>query len=251
MKSHEIEYRIIGNDVQIIEIVLNPNQTIISEPDKMLYVEQGIEFDVKYGDGSEEVKGFWDTLLSAGKKLLMGENLFYTHFTNKTNENRMIAFSAPYAGRVIPIHLGSSKNNIIFCEKSAFLCASYGTQLSIQTAKRSNPKFFGPNGFVLQKNQGNDWIFVHANGTVIEKELNNQSIQVDPRSLVALESTIHFHLQPVYLGNHGLFYENNAFIAHLNGTGKIWLQSTPLNKLSPYISQCIKIYQEQETKDSK
>lgn len=163
----------------------------------------------------------------------------------------MIAFSAPYAGRVIPIHLGSSRNNVIFCEKSAFLCASYGTQLSIQIAERNHPKFFGPNGFVLQKNQGNDWVFVHANGTIIEKKLSNQSIQVDPRCLVAIEATVHFQLEPVYFSHRGLYHEDNAFIAHLNGTGKVWLQSTPMNKLSPYIAQCVKIYQEQEPKNPK
>ncbi len=170
MRSDEVDYEIIGDDLQIVEIELDPTETIIAEAGSMNYMEEDISFEAKMGDGSNPGAGIMDSLLNVGKRVLTGESLFITHFTNKGSQKRKVAFAAPYPGKIIPIDLNQIGGRFI-CQKDAFLCAAYGTKLSITLNKRIGAGFFGGEGFILQKLEGDGLAFVQAGGTIIKKEL--------------------------------------------------------------------------------
>jgi uncharacterized protein (TIGR00266 family) len=229
--SHEIDYQIKGESIQIVEIELDPMETVIAEAGAMLYMEDGITFESKMGDGSNPSQGLFDKLLSAGSRVLTGESLFMTHFTNRGNKKAKAAFSAPYPGTVIPVDLSQSPRNELIVQKDGFLCAAFGTKVSITFNKKLGAGLLGGEGFILQKLQGDGRAFVHAGGTVIERTLNNESLRVDTGCVVAFESQIDFDVQAAGGLRSMIFGGEGMFLATLRGTGKIWLQSMPIRKL--------------------
>ena len=231
MYSHEIDYKIIGEDIQIVEIELDPNETVIAEAGSMLYMEEGIQFETKMGDGSEPNQGFFGKLLQAGTRVITGESLFMTHFTNRGVGKRKVAFAAPYPGTVMPINLASMSGNTLIAQKDAFLCAALGTKLSIQFNQRLGSGFFGGEGFILEKLQGDGMAFIHAGGVVIERTLNNEMLRVDTGCVVAFEPSINFDVQRAGGLRSMVFGGEGLFLATLRGSGKVWIQSMPISKL--------------------
>lgn len=230
-RSHEIDYQIKGESIQIVEVELDPMETVIAEAGAMLYMEDGIVFEAKMGDGSNPKQGLFDKLLSAGTRILTGESLFMTHFTNQGNRKAKVAFSAPYPGTVIPIDLKLCPNNELTVQKDGFLCAALGTKVSITFNKRIGSGLVGGEGFILQRLQGDGKAFVHAGGTVIERTLNNEMLRIDTGCVVAFESHLDFDVQSAGGLRSMIFGGEGIFLATLRGTGKVWLQSMPIRKL--------------------
>jgi uncharacterized protein (TIGR00266 family) len=229
--SHVIDYQIKGESIQIVEVELDPMETVIAEAGAMLYMEDGILFETKMGDGSNPNQGLFDKLLSAGSRLLTGESLFMTHFTNRGNRKAKVAFSAPYPGTVIPMDLSSFRGNELIVQKDGFLCAAFGTKLSIVFNRKIGSGLVGGEGFILQKLQGDGKAFVHAGGTVIEKTLNNETLRVDTGCVVAFESQVDFDVETTGSLKSMVFGGEGIFLATLRGSGKVWLQSMPIRKL--------------------
>ncbi|MEJ1236779.1 TIGR00266 family protein [Chryseolinea sp. T2] len=230
-RSHEIDYQIKGESIQIVEVELDPQETVIAEAGAMLFMEDGIQFETKMGDGSNPNQGLFDKLLSAGSRMLTGESLFMTHFTNRGSRKAKAGFSAPYPGTVIPIQLSELPGNEIIVQKDGFLCAAYGTKLSIAFNRKLGSGLVGGEGFILQKLQGDGKVFVHAGGTVIERTLNNETLRVDTGCVVAFESQIDFDVQMAGGLRSMVFGGEGIFLATLRGTGRVWLQSMPIRKL--------------------
>ncbi len=235
MQSHEVDYKIIGHDVQLVEIELDPQEVVIAEAGAMLYMEDGIDFTTRMGDGSNPSAGLFDKLLAAGSRVIAGESLFLTHFTNRGWGKKHVAFSAPYPGTIIPLDLRQFGGTIIV-QKDAFLCAAYGTKLSIIFNKRLGAGFFGGEGFILQQLQGDGKVFVHAGGTVIERQLNNELLRVDTGCIVGFETSIDYDIQQAGGLRSMVFGGEGLFLATLRGTGKVWLQSMPIRKLIAQLS---------------
>jgi uncharacterized protein (TIGR00266 family) len=229
--SHVIDYQIKGESIQIVEVELDPLETVIAEAGAMLFMEEGILFETKMGDGSNPNAGLFDKLLSAGSRLLTGESLFMTHFTNRGNKKAKVGFSAPYPGTVIPIDLAKSPGRELVVQKDGFLCAAFGTKLSIVFNRKIGSGLVGGEGFILQKLQGDGLAFVHAGGTVIERNLNNETLRVDTGCVVAFESQIDFDVESTGSLKSMVFGGEGIFLATLRGTGKVWLQSMPIRKL--------------------
>ena len=235
MQSHEVDYEIFGDDMQFVEIGLDPQETVIAEAGAMMYLEEGITFETKMGDGSEPDQGMWGKLKGAGKRVLTGESLFMTHFVNSGGGRQKVAFAAPYPGKIIPLNLLDVGGRLI-CQKDAFLCAALGTQVGIAFNRKLGAGLFGGEGFILQDLQGDGKVFVHAGGTVIEKQLTGETLRVDTGCLVAFEPTIEYdiaragNLKSMMFGGEGLF------LATLRGVGKVWLQSLPFSRLADRIA---------------
>jgi uncharacterized protein (TIGR00266 family) len=234
MNSHELDYEIIGDDIQIVEIELDPGETVIAEAGAMNYMDDDITFEAKLGDGSNPNAGFFSKLASAGARAFTGESIFMTHFTNSGAGKRRVAFAAPYPGKIMPTDLTQFSGQLI-CQKDAFLCAALGTKVSITFNKRIGAGFFGGEGFILQKLTGDGLAFMHAGGTVIKKELNNETLRVDTGCIVAFTSGIDYSIQragglkSMFFGGEGLF------LATLSGTGTVFLQSLPISRLADRI----------------
>ena len=235
MQSHEVDYKIIGHDVQLVEIELDPQETIIAEAGAMLYMEDGIDFTTRMGDGSNPSAGLFDKLLAAGSRVIAGESLFLTHFTNRGWGKKHVAFSAPYPGTIIPMDLRQLGGTVIV-QKDAFLCAAFGTKLSIIFNRRLGAGFFGGEGFILQQLQGDGRAFIHAGGTVIERQLINEVLRVDTGCIVGFETSIDYDIQQAGSLRSMVFGGEGIFLATLRGTGKVWLQSMPIRKLIAQLS---------------
>jgi len=237
MTSHEIDYKIIGESLQMVEIELDPQETVIAEAGAMLYMEDNIVFETKMGDGSNPNQGFLGKLMQAGSRLLSGESLFMTHFTNQGFGKKKVAFAAPYPGTIVPINLKSLGGTLI-AQKDAFLCAALGTKVSITFNKRMGAGFFGGEGFILEKLEGDGMAFIHAGGVVVERYLNNETLRIDTGCIVAFEPQIDFDIQSAGGLKTMMFGGEGLFLAVLRGTGRIWIQSLPISKLvsalSPY-----------------
>jgi uncharacterized protein (TIGR00266 family) len=239
MNSHEIDYKIIGEDIQLVEIELDPNETVIAEAGSMCYMEDGITFETKMGDGSTSGdSSVMGKLLQAGSRLLTGESLFMTHFTNRGIGKRKVAFSAPYPGTIIPINLSSLPGNTLIAQKDSFLCAALGTKVSITFNQKIGAGFFGGEGFILEKLQGDGLAFVHAGGTIIEKHLNNETLRIDTGCIVAFEQGLSYDIQRAGNLKSMIFGGEGIFLATMHGSGRVWIQSMPISKLiravSPY-----------------
>lgn len=230
MNSHEIDYRIFGDDIQFVEVELDPNETVIAEAGTMVYMEDGISFEARMGDGSQPNQGMMGKLLDAGSRLLTGESLFITHFTNKVYGKKKIAFAAPYPGTIIPVDLRQLNNRLIV-QKDGFLCAAFGTRLTITLNKRLGSGIFGGEGFILQKLEGDGKAFIHAGGTVIERQLNNELLRIDTGCVVAFEPSLDFDIEASGSLKSMVFGGEGLFLATMRGTGKVWLQSMPIRKL--------------------
>ena len=236
MNSHEIDYKIYGDDMQIVSIELDPQETVIAEAGSMNWMDTEIKFEAKMGDGSQPDKGIFGKLLDVGKRILTGESIFLTHFTNEGQGKKEVSFAAPYPGSIIPLDL-TSVNGEILCQKDAFLCAAKGTEVSIAFNKRLGAGFFGGEGFILQKLKGDGMAFLHAGGIIVEKELNNASLLNDTGCIVAFTQGLEYDIQragnlkSMFFGGEGLF------LAKIQGTGKVYLQSLPFSRLADRIIQ--------------
>jgi uncharacterized protein (TIGR00266 family) len=230
MTSHEIDYKIFGDDIQFVEIELDPNETVIAEAGTMVYMEKDISFEVKMGDGSEPNQGLMGKIFQAGSRILTGESLFITHFTNRGYGKSRVAFAAPYPGTIIPVDLRLVKNNLVV-QKDGFLCAAFGTKLTITLNKRIGAGLLGGEGFILEKLEGDGKAFIHAGGTVIEKQLNNETLRIDTGCVVAFEPQLDFDIEASGSLKSMVFGGEGLFLATMHGTGKVWLQSMPIRKL--------------------
>jgi uncharacterized protein (TIGR00266 family) len=236
MKSHVVDYQIFGDDLQFIEVELDPGETVIAEAGAMMYMEDGLTFETKMGDGSQPSAGFMSKLVSAGKRAITGESLFMTHFTHTGQGKGHVAFGAPYPGKIIAIDLDEANGELV-CQKDSFLCAALGTKVSIAFNKKLGAGLFGGEGFILQRLEGDGMVFIHAGGTIVEKRLENSRLRVDTGCIVAFESTINYdiaragNLKSMIFGGEGLF------LATLQGTGRVWLQSLPFSRLADRILQ--------------
>lgn len=231
MRSHEVDYKIIGHDVQLVEIELDPGETVIAEAGAMLYMEQGIDFEAKLGDGTNPDEGLFGKLLKGAGRMITGESLFLTHFTHRGYGGKShVAFAGPYPGSIIPINLKQYGNSIIV-QRDAFLCAAMGTRVSVALNRRLGAGFFGGEGFILQRIEGDGMVFVHAGGSVIERELKGETIRVDTGCVVGYTSGIDFDIQQAGNLKSMVFGGEGLFLATLSGFGKVWIQSMPVSKL--------------------
>ncbi len=235
MRSHDLEYRIIGDDIQLVEIELDPGETVIAEAGSMMYMDNQVRFETKMGDGSEPNQGLMSKLLSAGTRVLTGESLFVTHFTNQSTGKQRVAFAAPYPGKVVPIDLGILGGSLIV-QKDGFLCAAKGTKISITLNRRIGAGLVGGEGFILQKLLGDGKAFMHAGGTVIERRLNNETLKIDTGCVVGYTPGIDFNIVTSGSLRSMVFGGEGIFLATLSGTGTVWLQSMPIRKLIQAIS---------------
>jgi uncharacterized protein (TIGR00266 family) len=237
MKSHVVDYQIYGDDMQFVEVELDPAETVIAEAGMMMYMESGIGFESKMGDGSKPKAGLLDSLVSVGKRALTGESIFMTHFTNTGGAGkRHVAFAAPYPGKIIDIDLDETGGDLI-CQKDAFLCAALGTEITITFNKRLGAGFFGGEGFILQRLRGDGMVFLHAGGTIVERRLNNERLMVDTGCIVAFESQIDYNIERAGNLKSMLFGGEGLFLATLQGTGRVWLQSLPFSRLADRVLQ--------------
>jgi uncharacterized protein (TIGR00266 family) len=230
MTSHEIDFKIFGDDIQFVEIELDPRETVIAEAGTMVYMEQGISFEVRMGDGSQANQSAMGKLLQAGSRLLTGESLFITHFTNNGSGKSHVAFAAPYPGTIIPIDLMQMRNSLIV-QKDGFLCAAFGTKLTVTLNRKIGAGLLGGEGFIMEKLEGDGKAFVHAGGTVIERQLNNETLRIDTGCIVAYEPHLDFDIETTGSLKSMVFGGEGLFLATIKGTGKVWLQSMPIRKL--------------------
>ncbi len=229
MHCHEIDYRIVGEDLQLVEVTLDPGESVIAEAGTMLYMEEDIAFEARLGDGSES--GVMGKLWSLGKRMLTGESVFLTHFTNEGDRPRRVAFAAPYPGSVVPLNLAELGGEIT-CQRDAFLAAARGTKIDVVFQKRLGTGFFGGEGFILERLEGDGMAFLHAGGTVVRRDLAGETIRLDTGCLVAFGPGIDYGIALAGGLRSMLFGGEGLFLATLSGTGSIWIQSLPFSRLA-------------------
>ncbi len=236
IKSDVVDYDILGDDMQIVEVELDPGEVVIAEAGAMNYVEEGITFDTRMGDGSDATeKGIMGILKNVGSRVLTGESIFMTHFTHEGPGKKRVAFAAPYPGKIIPVDLSQVGGELI-CQKDSFLCAARGTKLSIAFNKKFGAGLFGGEGFILQRLQGDGMAFVHAGGTVVKKELKGETLRVDTGCLVAFAPTIDYDIERAGNLKSMIFGGEGLFLATLKGHGTVYLQSLPFARLADRIA---------------
>jgi uncharacterized protein (TIGR00266 family) len=233
---HEIDYKIFGDDMQFIEIELDPMEAAVAEAGAMMYMDEGIEMETIFGDGSQQSNGFLGSLMSAGKRVIMGESLFMTVFQNRGTGKRRVAFGGPYPGKIIPIQL-SQLGGELLAQKDAFLCAAKGVSLGIAFTKRFGAGLFGGEGFILERLQGDGLAFIHAGGAIYERDLGaGESMRVDTGCIVAFQPSVDYNIEYVGKIKTALFGGEGLFFATLRGPGHVWLQSLPLSRLAGRIT---------------
>jgi uncharacterized protein (TIGR00266 family) len=232
MAMDVVEFEIFGDDMQYVEIELDPGEAAIGEAGAMMMMQDGVEMDTVFGDGSAQQGGLFGKLLGAGKRLVTGESLFTTIFHNESSVTRRVAFAAPYPGKIIPVRLGDVGGTLI-CQKDSFLCAARGVSLGIAFQRRLGVGLFGGEGFIMQKLDGDGMVFVHAGGTLLARDLApGEKLRVDTGCVVAFEQSVDFDIQYVGKLKSALFSGEGLFFATLTGPGRIWLQSLPLSRLA-------------------
>ncbi|HEY9510805.1 MAG TPA: TIGR00266 family protein, partial [Verrucomicrobiae bacterium] len=225
---HEVDYKIFGDDMQFVEVELDPMEAAVAEAGGMMYMDDGIQMETIFGDGSQQNSGFLGSLMGAGKRLLTGESLFMTVFQNQGQGKRRVAFGAPYPGKIIPVHLGEIGGELL-AQKDSFLCAAKGVSVGIAFTKRFGAGLFGGEGFILEKLQGDGLAFIHAGGTIYQRDLApGEILRVDTGCIVAFQPTVEYNIQMVGGIKSALFGGEGLFFATLRGPGHIWLQSLPL-----------------------
>ncbi|MCG8555357.1 MAG: TIGR00266 family protein [Proteobacteria bacterium] len=234
MRCHEVDYEVIGDDLQLVEVELDPGETVIAEAGAMNYMEDGIDFEAKMGDGAEPERGFFGKLLDAGKRVFTGESIFMTHFTNRGQGKRRVAFAAPYPGKIVPVNMAELGGTLL-CQKDAFLCAALGTKVSIAFNRRIGSGLFGGEGFILQRLEGDGMAFVHAGGTIVRKDLRGGRLRLDTGCLVAFTEGIDYSIEQAGNLKSMVFGGEGLFLATLQGTGTVWLQSLPFSRLADRI----------------
>lgn len=234
-QNHEIDYHIIGEEMQCVEVELDPQEAAVAEAGSLMYMDQAIEMKTIFGDGGAAEQSILDKFLSAGKRVLTGESLFLTQFTNLGYGKRHVTFAAPFPGKIIAadLHLLDGK---IICQKDAFLCAAKGVSIGIEFQRRFGVGLFGGEGFIMQKLEGDGMAFLHAGGTVIERELGPADmLRVDTGCLVAFTQTVDYNIEMVRGVRNAVFGGEGLFLATLRGPGKVWLQSLPFSRLADRI----------------
>jgi len=234
MNSHEVDYKIYGDDLQAVEIELDPQETIVAEAGGMNWMEEDIVFEARLGDGSKPNSGFFGKILGIGKRLLTGESIFLTHFTNQGVGKKCVAFASPYPGKILPLDLSKVGGSVI-CQKDAFLCAAKGTEITITLTKKLGTGFFGGEGFILQKLIGDGMAFLHAGGTIVEKQLNGDKLRVDTGCIVGFTGNIDYSIERAGGLKSMLFGGEGLFLATLQGTGTVYLQTLPFSRLADRI----------------
>lgn len=237
MNNHEIDYRIIGEEMQYVEIELDPNETAVAEPGSFMMMDENIEMATIFGDGSNSGPNtnFLGKLLSAGKRVLTGENLFMTTYTNVGQGKKHISFAAPYPGKIIPLDLMRLGNRVI-CQKDSFLCAAKGVAIGIEFQRKLGTGLFGGEGFIMQKLEGDGMVFVHAGGHVMERELMpGELLKIDTGCIVAFTAGVSYDIQFVGGIKNTLFGGEGVFFATLRGPGKVWIQTLPISRLASRI----------------
>ncbi|MFN8857487.1 MAG: AIM24 family protein [Planctomycetaceae bacterium] len=222
MALRELEFEILGSELQIVEITLGPGETVIAEAGSMNYMEDGIRFEARLGDGSDSEGGLFSKLADAGKRMFAGESMFLTHFTNHANERRTVAFAAPFAGQILAIDLSQHSEGLL-CQRESCLCASRGTRLGIAFQKKLGAGLFGGDGFVLEKLEGEGIAFLHAGGHVVQRELNGEMLPVDTGSMVAFTDGIKFDIERTGGLKSMMFGGEGMFPTTLSGTGIVLL----------------------------
>lgn len=235
MKCHEVDYEIFGDDMQIVEVELDPTEVVIAEAGAMNYMDDGIEFETRMGDGVQPSSGIMDTLLNVGKRVLTGESIFLTHFINNGQGKKRVAFAAPYPGKIIPVDMAAHGGELI-CQKDAFLCAAFGTTTDIAFQRRLGAGFFGGEGFILQRLNGDGLAFIHVGGTVIKRELQaGEVMRVDTGCLAAMTSNVEYDIERSGSLKSMVFGGEGIFLATLRGPGTVYLQSLPFSRLADRI----------------
>lgn len=235
MSMHVIDYQIVGDDLQFVEIELDPGEAAVGEAGAMMYMEDGISMDTLFGDGSEQQSGLMGKLFGAGKRLMTGESLFTTVFVNQGQGKKRVAFAAASPGKIIPIHLRELGGTLL-AQKDAFLCAAKGVSLGIAFQRRLGAGLFGGEGFILQKLEGDGYVFLHAGGTLVEKQLKaGEVLRVDTGCVVAFQPSVDFDIEYVGKLKSALFGGEGLFFATLTGPGHVWLQSLPFSRLADRI----------------
>jgi uncharacterized protein (TIGR00266 family) len=236
---HDIEYQVYGDDMQYVEVELDPGEATVAEAGGMMYMEAGIEMETIFGDGSQQQSGFMGALLGAGKRLLTGESLFMTVFLNRANGKRRLAFGAPYPGKIIPVHLSEIGGELI-AQKDSFLAAAKGVSIGIAFQRKLGVGLFGGEGFIMQRLQGDGWAFVHAGGTLTQRDLKpGETLRVDTGCIVAFQPSVAYDIQYVGKIKSALFGGEGLFFATLSGPGRVWLQSLPLSRLANRIVSAV------------
>ena len=232
---HEVDYKVFGDDMHYVEVELDPQEAAVAEAGGMMYMEDGIEMETIFGDGSQQNSGFLGSLVGAGKRLLTGESLFMTVFHNRAAGRKRVAFGAPYPGKIIPVHLAEIGGEII-AQKDSFLCAAKGVSVGIAFNKKIGAGLFGGEGFIMQRLQGDGWAFLHAGGTMHQRDLApGETIRVDTGCIVAFQPFVSYDIQFVGKIKSALFGGEGLFFATLRGPGRIWLQSLPLSRMADRI----------------
>jgi uncharacterized protein (TIGR00266 family) len=240
-QAHEIDFKIYGNEMQFVEVMLDPGESAVAEAGGMMFMTPGIKMETIFGDGSAKPQGsgIMGALLGAGKRLLTGESLFMTVFTNAGSGVHRVAFAAPYAGKILPMDL-SKLGGTLICQKDSFLCAAKGVSIGIAFQKKLGVGLFGGEGFIMQKLEGDGLVFCHAGGTVHAYDLApGETLRVDTGCLVALQPSVNYDVQLVGGVKTALFGGEGLFFATLTGPGKVWLQSLPLSRLADRIYKAI------------
>ncbi len=235
MKSHEIDYKIYGEEMQCVEVELDPDETAISESGSFMMMDEDIEMSTIFGDGSNQDKGFMGKIFSAGKRLLTGESLFLTAFTNIGVAKQRVSFAAPYPGKIIPLDLSELGGKVI-AQKDSFLCAAKGVSVGIEFQRKLGTGLFGGEGFIMQKLEGDGLAFVHAGGLVIEKTLKpGELLRIDTGCIVAFTSGVSYNIEFVRGIRNAVFGGEGLFYASLRGPGKVWIQTIPISRLASKI----------------
>ena len=233
INNHEIDFKIFGEEMQCVEIELDPQESVIAEPGSFMMMTDGIQMETLFGDGNH--KGFMNKLFTAGKRLLTGENLFMTVYTNTGGGKRQVTFAAPYSGKILAMDL-QKLNNKIICQKDSFLCAAKGVSVGIEFQKKLGTGLFGGEGFIMQKLEGDGMAFVHSGGHVIEKDLQvGEILKIDTGCIVGFTSNIQYDIQFIGGIKNSLFGGEGIFYAVLRGPGKVWIQTLPISRLASRI----------------
>lgn len=233
--AEEINYELQGDELQLVEITLHQGEQVVAEAGAFMYMEQGIHFETMMSDGSKTTTSLMNKLVNAGKRMMVGEGVFITQFTNMDTSERKIAFSAPYPGKIIPIDL-SHHANMIICQKNAFLCAAKGLSIDVAFQKKFGVGFFGGEGFTMERLKGDGIVFLHSGGTIVERELEaGETLRIDTGCLVALTMTVEYDIQMVGGIKNTFFGGEGAFFTTLSGPGTVWLQSMPFSRVADRI----------------
>lgn len=235
MNAHEIDFRLIGEEMQAVEIELDPQESVLAEAGSLMMMDQSIQMSTIFGDGSNQDQGLFGKFFSAGKRVLTGESLFMTAYTNHGQGKKHVTFASPYPGKIIPLDLSELGQKII-CQKDAFLAAAKGVSIGIELRKRIGVGLFGGEGFIMQKLEGDGMAFVHAGGTIIERELQaGEVLKLDTGCLVAFTQTVDYDIEFVGGLRNAVFGGEGVFLATLRGPGKVWVQSLPFSRLADRI----------------